>query len=79
MISDKETDEHLAEILEILKQKFESGNKSALLNAIYRCLLMKRPLPEWLRLAFLHASRTPRGEVASALASGRTDTRCCRP
>jgi hypothetical protein len=54
MISDKETDEHLAEILEILKQKFESGDKSALLNAIYRCLLMKRPLPEWLRLTFLH-------------------------
>jgi hypothetical protein len=55
MISEKVTDEYLAEILEILKQKFEGGDKSALLYAVYHCLLMKRPLPEWLRLAFLHA------------------------
>jgi hypothetical protein len=55
MISEAETDKYLAECLEILKEKLEGGNKSALLYAIYHCLLMKRPLPEWLRLAFLHA------------------------
>jgi hypothetical protein len=54
MISEAETDRYLAEILEILKERFEGGEKSALLYAIYHCLLMKRPLPEWLRLAFLH-------------------------
>ena len=55
MISDREIDAHLAEVLESLKQNFEDGDKAALLEAIYRCLLMKRPLPEWLRLAFLDA------------------------
>jgi hypothetical protein len=55
MISDRETDAHLAEVLESLKQNFEEGDKAALLEAVYRCLLMKRPLPEWLRLAFLDA------------------------
>jgi hypothetical protein len=55
MISDRETDAHLAEVLEILKQKLENGNKAALLEATYRCLLMRWPLPEWLRLAFLDA------------------------
>jgi hypothetical protein len=55
MISEKDTDEYLAEILEILKQRFEGGDKSALLYAVYHCLLMKRPSPEWLRLAFLDA------------------------
>jgi|SRR5215510_6269817 len=55
MISEAETDEYLTECLQILKEKFEGGNKSALLYAIYHRLLMKRPLPEWLRLEFLHA------------------------
>jgi hypothetical protein len=55
MISERDTDEYLAEILEILKQKFEGGDKSALLYAVHHCLLLKRPLPEWLRLAFLDA------------------------
>jgi hypothetical protein len=55
MISEAETDKYLAEILDILKERFEGGDKSALLYAIYHCLLMKRPLPEWLRLKFLHA------------------------
>src|SRR5215813_3983964 len=54
MISEAETDEYLEECLQILKEKFESGNKTALLYAIYHCLLLRRPLPEWLRLAFLH-------------------------
>jgi hypothetical protein len=55
MISEEETDKYLVEVLEILKEKFDGGNKSALLYAIYHCCLMKRPLAEWLRLAFLHA------------------------
>jgi len=54
MISESETDTYLAEILEILHERFDNGDKSALLYAIYHCLLMKRSLPEWLRLAFLH-------------------------
>jgi len=49
------TDEHLTECLRILQEQFEAGDKSALLNAIYHCLLMRRPLPEGLRLACLHA------------------------
>src|SRR5262249_1963041 len=55
MISEAETDEYLAECLQILKEKFEGGNKSALLYAMYHCLLLKRTVPEWLRLEFLHA------------------------
>jgi hypothetical protein len=54
MISEAETDKYVAEILDILKERFWAGDKSALLDAIYHCLLMKRPLPEWLRAAFLH-------------------------
>ena len=54
MISEAETDKYLAEILDILEERFNAGDKSALLYAIYHCLLMKRPLPEWLRTKFLH-------------------------
>src|SRR5262249_61359443 len=54
MISESGRDTSLAEILEILHERFDNGDKSALLYAIYHCLLMKRSLPEWLRLAFLH-------------------------
>jgi hypothetical protein len=55
MISEEDTDKYLAEVLEILKEIFEGGNKWALLNAIYCCLQLRRQLPEWLRLAFLDA------------------------
>lgn len=54
MISEEDTDKYLAEILDILKERFEAGDRSVLLYAIYHCLLMNRPLPEWLRLQFLH-------------------------
>jgi hypothetical protein len=54
MISEEETDKYLAEVLEILKEIFEGGGKWALLDAIYYCCLLKRPLPEWWRLKFLH-------------------------
>ena len=50
MISEDDTDKYLVEILEILKEKFAGGEKSALLYAVYYCCLLKRPLPEWLRL-----------------------------
>jgi hypothetical protein len=55
MISEEDTDKYLAEVLEILKEIFDGGNKWPLLYAIHQCLLLKRPLPEWLRLAFLDA------------------------
>jgi len=55
MISEEDTDKYLAEVLEILKEIFDGGGKWALLYAIRECLLLKRPLPEWLRLAFLDA------------------------
>jgi hypothetical protein len=48
-------DKVIAERLEILKQKFDGGrgNKAALLMAVYQCALMGKPLPEWLRQAFI--------------------------
>jgi hypothetical protein len=55
MISEEETDRYLAEVLEILKERFEGGDRSALLCAIRHCLLLKRRLPDWLRLGFLSA------------------------
>jgi hypothetical protein len=55
MISEEDTNKYLAEVLEILKKRLEGGDKWALLYAIRQCLLLKRPLPEWLRLAFLSA------------------------
>jgi hypothetical protein len=53
MISDAETEKHLAKVLGILQQRFDAGDKTALLMAIHQCLLMKKPLPEWLRRAFI--------------------------
>jgi len=61
MISEEATDKYLAEVLEILKKIFEGGEKRALLNAIYYCCLLKRPLPEWLQLAFLDAHDSATG------------------
>jgi hypothetical protein len=43
MISEKDTVKHLGRILKILKERFESGDKSALLYATYQCCLMKEP------------------------------------
>jgi hypothetical protein len=48
-------DESLAEILTILREKFEAGNKTAVLRAVYHCLLARRPAPEWVCAAFVHA------------------------
>jgi hypothetical protein len=43
MISEEDTDKHLAKILRILQKRSKNGDKSALLDAIYYCCLMKRP------------------------------------
>jgi hypothetical protein len=90
MISDEDTDKYLAEVIEILRQQFKGGDKSALLKAIYHWCLMNRPygfveapvedggkpsdeidsvaglpqfrpLPEWLRLAFMDAYHSATG------------------
>ena len=48
-------DKYIAKYLEIARQKHEEGNKAIVLLAIHQCLIMKKPLPEWLRLAFIDA------------------------
>jgi hypothetical protein len=45
-----EDDAFLAECLDILKAKYEGGNKTALLMALHQCFIMSKPVPEWLRL-----------------------------
>jgi hypothetical protein len=73
MISEEDTDKYFAEVLDILKEQFEAGDKSKLLHAIHFLCLMNRayaivdddgkvlaepqfrPMPEWLRIAFLRA------------------------
>jgi hypothetical protein len=51
----RDDDKHLAQYLKIARKKITSGNKEVLLKAMHECLIMKRPLPEWLRLAFIQA------------------------
>lgn len=51
----RDDDKYIAKYLKIAKKKIEGGNKEVLLKAMHQCLIMKKPLPEWLRLAFLHA------------------------
>jgi hypothetical protein len=48
-------DDHLFECMEIARQKYEEGNKAVLLMAIHLCFLMKKPVPDWLRLSFIEA------------------------
>jgi hypothetical protein len=49
-------DKFAAEYYErMLKREFEAGDKSLLLWTLYTCLQLRRPLPEWLRTAFLAA------------------------
>jgi hypothetical protein len=48
-------DKNVAEYFEKrLKRSFEAGDKSKLLWTIYACLDMRRPMPEWVRVAFLN-------------------------
>jgi len=49
--ADKNVDEYLKKML---KRHFDDGDKSVSLFAVYICLKLKRPIPEWLRVAFLH-------------------------
>ena len=53
-------DKYIAEFMEIARQKFEEGNNAVLLKAVHQCCLLKKPLPEWLRLAFIEACEYPR-------------------
>ena len=39
----------------MLRRSFEAGDKSVLLWTINTCLELRRPIPEWLRAAFLEA------------------------
>ena len=48
-------DKYIAKYLKIAKKKIEGGNKELLLKAMHECLIMKKPLPEWLRWAFIRA------------------------
>jgi len=51
-----QADKNIAEYFEkMMKRSFESGDKSTLLWTIYACLEMRRPIPEWVRVAFLKA------------------------
>jgi hypothetical protein len=61
MISEEDTDKYLAEVLEILRAQFESGDKSRLLYAIYQCCLLRRPMPAWLQKAFIDAHNSATG------------------
>jgi hypothetical protein len=56
MISKAETDKYVVEYFEkLLKRQFEAGDKSVLLFAVCACLELRRPMPEWLQVAFLDA------------------------
>ena len=48
-------DDHLFEYLEIARQKYAEGHKAVLLMAIHQCFLMRKPVPDWLRLSFIEA------------------------
>lgn len=48
-------DFYIASYLDIAKEKIEGGKKAVLLKAMHECLIMRKPLPEWLRLAFVQA------------------------
>src|SRR5262245_58171422 len=65
MITEEDDDKYLAKILEVLREKLDGGDKSMLLRAIYQCCLMKRPLPGWLRLAFVDAYESATGRYES--------------
>jgi hypothetical protein len=55
----------LAEIapreLERIKQRFDRGDKAAILDAVYECVQAQVPLPHWACVAFLNAYHKVRG------------------
>jgi hypothetical protein len=62
MICEEDNDKYAAEYFErMLKRQFEAGDKSVLLFAIYACLELRRPMPEWLRIAFFNACEAAEG------------------
>jgi hypothetical protein len=62
MICEEDNDKYAAEYFErMLKRQFEAGDKSVLLFAIYACLELRRPMPEWLRIAFCNACEAAEG------------------
>ena len=54
-------DDLFFEYLEVARQKLGEGDKAALLAAMHQCLLLNKPLPEWLRLAFVEAYQAATG------------------
>jgi hypothetical protein len=50
-----DNDKFIAECLATLKQKYDEGDRAAVLMAVYQCALMRKPPPEWLRTAFIEA------------------------
>jgi hypothetical protein len=62
MICEEDTEKYVAEYFErMLKRQFEAGDKSVLLFAIHACLESRRPMPEWLRIAFFNACEAAEG------------------
>jgi hypothetical protein len=51
----RDDDKYLAEYLKVAKKQIESGHKELVLRAMHECLIMNKPLPEWLRWAFIQA------------------------
>ena len=51
----REDDQFLTDYLEVARQKFEEGNKAVVWMALQHCMLMNRPVPDWLREAYLAA------------------------
>jgi hypothetical protein len=52
-MSARDDHNYRARSLKILKDKSEAGYKPAVLMAVYQCVLMRKPLPEWLCQAFI--------------------------
>jgi hypothetical protein len=54
-MSPRDDDKYLFEYLTVAKNEIESGRKELILKVMHHCLLMNRPLPDWLRWAFIKA------------------------
>lgn len=51
----RDDDRDLAEFLEIAKEEIEGGNKELIFKSMHECLIMGKPLPDWLRVVFVGA------------------------
>lgn len=54
-MNSRDNDRYITQYLKAAKNKIQRGDKTVLLMAIHHCLLMKKPLPKWLREAFVQA------------------------